>query len=142
MSRINWSRVILAGLVAGIVVNVSEYVLNIVVMKPQWQAAMHTLARPYPESAAALAGWALWGLLIGFALAWLYAAVRPRFGAGLRSAAAAAMAGWCLDCLVPAIAFSILGLLPLSMVVILSAWAVPEHLLAATAAGWIYRESS
>ncbi len=40
MGKINWGRVLLGGLLAGIVVNVFEYVTNGVVLASDWNAVM------------------------------------------------------------------------------------------------------
>jgi hypothetical protein len=40
MSSINWGRVILGGLLAGMVINVFEFFLNGVALAKDWQAAM------------------------------------------------------------------------------------------------------
>ena len=56
MSRINWGRVFLGGLVAGLVINVSETLLNAVVVKSDWEEAMRALGK---DPAAAMAGSAI-----------------------------------------------------------------------------------
>jgi hypothetical protein len=40
MSSINWGRVILGGLLAGVLINVFEFLLNGVVLANDWRAAM------------------------------------------------------------------------------------------------------
>ncbi|MBC8647371.1 MAG: hypothetical protein H7X85_09430, partial [Thermoanaerobaculia bacterium] len=50
MGKINWGRVILGGIVAGIVINISEYVLNELVMKDKWQAAMTALGKTQAQT--------------------------------------------------------------------------------------------
>jgi len=46
MGKINTGRLILGGIVAGILVNISETCLNAVVLKDQWAAAMKALGKP------------------------------------------------------------------------------------------------
>ena len=46
MKGINFGRVILGGLVAGVLINVSEFVLNNVVLKADMEAGMKALAGP------------------------------------------------------------------------------------------------
>lgn len=140
MSKMNWSRVVLSGLVAGFVISLSEYALNLFFMRDEWRSAMETLGLSYPETAGALAVWVAWAFLIGLLIAWVYAAIRPRLGPGPSTAAVAGGVAWCLDCLVPAIAFINLGFLPVSMLLILTFWALVEHVVAALAGAWIYRE--
>ena len=45
MGKINWTRVILGGLVAGVVINISEFVLNGVVLAKDMEAAISALGR-------------------------------------------------------------------------------------------------
>ena len=49
MGTINWTRVILGGLVAGVVINVFESVLNGVVLAKDWEAAMARPSAPSSE---------------------------------------------------------------------------------------------
>ena len=42
----NWRRIILGGLVAGLVINVSEGALHGVVLKDAWSTAMQALGKP------------------------------------------------------------------------------------------------
>jgi len=82
MRTINWGRVLLGGLLAGIVVNVFEYVTNGVVLASDWNAVMQNLGRQMPKSAVVI--FVLMGFLVGITAVWLYAAARPRYGAGPR----------------------------------------------------------
>lgn len=138
----NWPRVFLGGAVAGVVVNVVEYILNLVVMRARWEEAMKRLGNVYSTEAPVVAVWIAWGFIIGILLTWLYAAIRPRFGSGVRTAMIAGTAAWCLDCLLIAIAFCNLHLLPAPMIWMLTLVALPEHIIAAIAGAWVYRENA
>jgi hypothetical protein len=141
MLQINWSRVLAGGLVGGLVMSAYEFVLNLMINKEQWKNAMGALGKQFPEEPRALAIWIIWAFFIGFLLTWLYAAVRPRLGAGVRTAIIVGVFVWACGCVVPAIAFANLDLLPISMVLTLTAWSLPEHIIAAVAGAWIYREN-
>src|SRR5207245_9650677 len=85
MGRINWSRVILGGLLAGLVLNVVDYIYYGVVMKQDMAAAMQALGKqPIPDSIIWV--FVVWDFVMGIGLVWLYAAIRPRFGAGVKTA--------------------------------------------------------
>jgi hypothetical protein len=45
MGRINWTRVILGGLVAGVIINIFELVLNGVALAKDMEAAIRALGR-------------------------------------------------------------------------------------------------
>ena len=91
MGKINWTRVILGGLVAGVIINVFESVLNGVILAKDMEAAISALGRQM--GGGALAVFIAWGFLVGIFAVWLYAAIRPRYGAGPKTAACACAAG-------------------------------------------------
>ena len=80
MSKINWRRVVLGGVLAGVIINVFEIVWSGLVLGKQWQAAMSALGHQLP--CAAFRIFALEALAMGIAAVWLYAALGPRFGPG------------------------------------------------------------
>ena len=88
MRKINWVRVILGGLLAGVVINVIEFITNGVVLAADWEAAMKLAGRPTAPSGGALIVLTIWGFLMGIAAIWLYAAARPRFARLLGTAGA------------------------------------------------------
>src|SRR5262245_17458233 len=92
MGKINWPRVILGGLVAGVIINISEFLLNGVVLAKDMEAALHALGREV--GGTQLAMFTVWGFLVGIFALWLYAAIRPRYGAGAKTALCAAAAVW------------------------------------------------
>jgi hypothetical protein len=50
MAKINWTRVFLGGLLAGVIINVFEIVWSGIVLGKQWQAAMLAINHPLPYS--------------------------------------------------------------------------------------------
>src|SRR6478672_3912498 len=99
MKSVNWGRVILGGILAGVVMNVSEFVLNEVVLKKANEDAMKALGKTMPESGGTIGVWIVLGFVIGIAAVWLYAAIRPRYGAGPGTAVKAGIAVWVLGSL-------------------------------------------
>lgn len=98
MGKINYGRVILGGIVGGIVAATIEWFFNGVLLGPLWDDAMKSLNRPnvFPGPAFTIA---LYLMIIagGVLVIWLYAAIRPRFGAGVRTAILAGLVGWFLS---------------------------------------------
>jgi len=91
--KINLGRVVLGGLVAGVIVDVVEYVINNIVLAEQWHSLTAAKKMPtlgIPEAVA----FDIIGLIIGLAAVWTYAAIRPRFGAGPRTAVIAGLLTW------------------------------------------------
>ena len=75
-------------------------------------------------------------------LAWVYAAMRPRYGAGAKTALRAALAVW-LPLHVVGTGYQVeLGMTTLREGAILSGAALIMVCVAALIAGWIYREGS
>src|SRR5712691_12137267 len=71
MGKINWTRVILGGLAAGLIINVFESVLNGMILAKDMEAAISALGRQM--GGGALAMFIAWGFLVGIFAVWLYA---------------------------------------------------------------------
>ena len=85
MTKINIVRVILGGLLAGLVLNIGEFLVNGLILGEQWAAV--TAARNLPPmSGGAMASLVVLNFVVGIAIVWLYAAIRPRYGAGPKTA--------------------------------------------------------
>lgn len=92
MGGINMPRVLLGGLVTGLGINVGETLLNGYLIMPQYAERM--MAYGVPESPYSVPIFAVYGFLLGIVAVWLYAAIRPRFGPGPKTAAMAGLAVW------------------------------------------------
>jgi hypothetical protein len=139
MGRINVGRVIVGGLVAGLVINFGEYLLNEPVLGEQWKAAMAALNKP-PVGGGSIAWFMIQGFLMGIAVVWLYAAMRPRFGAGPKTAILAGLIMWFFAAFCGFGSTAIIGLFPGHLVGLTLAWELVEGPLAALAGAWVYRE--
>ena len=93
MGQINMRKVIIGGLVAGVLLNVVDMVLFGIVLKDQMAAAMAAVNRPAPSNAQ-IPWFVFLDFVCGIFLVWLYAAIRPRFGAGPGTAVKAGLIGW------------------------------------------------
>jgi hypothetical protein len=138
MKSVNWGRVILGGILAGVVMNVSEFVLNEVVLKKANEDAMKALGKSMPESGGTILVWMILGFVIGIAAVWLYAAIRPRYGAGPGTAVKAGIAVWVLGSLYMTVVFWNLGLYPIN--VLLLVWTLIEAIVSTVAGAWLYKE--
>ena len=142
MGKINTGRLILGGIVAGILVNVSETILNTVVLKDQWTSAMKALGKPMTAmSGNAVVVWVIWGFLYGILCVWLYAGIRPRFGPGAGTAAKAGFAAWLLAGLLPNLATWNMDLFPTNLLVISGVWTLVESIVVTIVGAWLYREA-
>jgi hypothetical protein len=94
---INTSKVITGGIVAGIIMNLSGFVVQGMLLGKRMEAEMLAVAPSLQGKgmgSGAMAGRILTQFAIGILLAWLYAAMRPRFGPGMRTAIMAAIPVW------------------------------------------------
>lgn len=140
MGKINLGRVLLGGLLAGVVLNVLEFVLNGPILGDRWEVAMEALGVAAPEGAGMMIAYVVWNFVLGIALVWLYAAVRPRFGPGPKTAAIAGLAVWFLVWFLGFGGFAISGMFPTSLIVITLIWGFFEVPIATVAGAWLYQE--
>jgi hypothetical protein len=134
----NYTRILLGGLLAGVVINASELVLNGVILVDAMETELATLD-------AGFAPWAMpfyvvTAFLWGIALVWLYAAVRPRFGPGWRTALTVGVFFWVFVSLLPALSNLAIGIRMEGLVGIGLAWSLVELPAAAMVGAWVYKE--
>jgi len=142
MERINLSRVILGGMVAGIVADILGYIVDGVILAPQWSAAMRVLGKGDFSTNQILA-FNVIGLAYGIFAVWLYAAIRPRYGAGPRTAICAGLAVWVAGVLLPnAALMGITGLFPSALTAISTLAGVIEWPAAMLAGASLYKEGA
>ena len=139
MGRINFGRVMLGGLLAGLLINISEALLNGVVFAEEMSAAMAAMNKP-PINGSMVGLFLLLGFGLGVVLVWLYAAIRPRLGPGVHTAICAGLTIWGLAYLYPNLTAFIIHLFPRRMLVIQTAWGLVELIVASVAGAWLYQE--
>jgi hypothetical protein len=143
MGRINWARVFLGGLLAGVIINIFEFFTNDVFLTAEWEAVMKALGRTNFPSPGAVVIFLIWGFLSGIAAIWLYAAVRPRFGPGVKTAILSGFAFWLLTTVLRTVDDAGVGypfLYPPRLLVILVAVCFVQFVVASAAGAWVYKE--
>ena len=140
MSQINVGGVLKAGLAAGLIMNISEFILNLPVAGAQMEAELAALNLP-PVSTAAIVTFTIVTFLLGIATVWLYAAIRPRLGAGPKTAMVAGLAVWAMSYLYSGIFFYMLGTQSLGLVLLGIVWSGIEMLVASAVGGYLYTEA-
>jgi hypothetical protein len=140
MSKINWGRVIVGGLVAGLIIDAVEGVLNGVILQAWWASVMKGLGKPEVMNAAQIAAFNVWGFLVGIFTVWFYAAIRPRYGAGPKTALCAGASVWALGYLLAGIPPMALHILPRRLMAIGITVGLIEMLVAALVGAWLYKE--
>ncbi|HEY4658222.1 MAG TPA: hypothetical protein VIH11_01820 [Gemmatimonadaceae bacterium] len=93
----NTGKVVVGGLVAGLVMNVIDYVTNTYVLATQMKTEMDKLnpsLMTNMEGSNTMITWIVLDFVLGILLVWTYAAIRPRFGAGPKTAVYAGLLFW------------------------------------------------
>jgi hypothetical protein len=110
MGKINIGRMVLGGLLAGLILNIFEYVLNGVVFASQWAAFEKAIGRQMrPE---AIPFFILSAFVAGIGVVWLYAVARPRLGPGAKTAALTGAAFWFFAYAIPAANYTVANVVP------------------------------
>jgi len=142
MAGINMGRVIVGGLIAGVIVNAVEFIMNIVVLADDMRAWYAELGIAEPGGTA-IGGFVVLGFVLGLLLAWTYAAIRPRFGPGPATAIKAGLAVWIGACAVPVVGWMLMDMgIPTRVGIIMLAYPLVELVLGAWAAAALYREEA
>ncbi|MGQ0702320.1 MAG: hypothetical protein ACT4PM_04215 [Gemmatimonadales bacterium] len=139
MGGINLNRWFLGGIVAAVVIWLIEGGASTLYMDDV-QAALsaHSLSMEMTSGVVLLS--VVLSLLVGLALIFFYAAARPRFGPGPRTAFIVAVAMWAGGYLPALAGYVMIGLYPQSMVMLWGAIGLIELIIAALLGGWVYRE--
>ena len=142
MDKINWQRVILGGLLAGVIINVVEWVVNGLIFAGDWASVMKDLNRSGTFSPKQIVALNLWGFLTGIAMIWLYAAIRPRYGAGPKTAACAGAAMWFMNYALGGVFSVITHMFPLGLSAVTMLIGLAEAIGAGLAGAWLYKEQN
>jgi hypothetical protein len=137
--RIDYIRVLLGGLLAGVIINVCEFAVSLF-FREDWAQAMRSLGKSAEFTAAQMLAFHVWGLLMGIVAVWTYAAIRARFGPGPKTAVIAAVAIWIPGYFLSMVPPAVLEMFPLRLVIISVLAGLIELLLGTIAGAWVYRE--
>ena len=141
MTRINLGRVLIGGLLAGLIINIGEFILNGIVFADEINAAMAALNRP-PIPPSMILWFVLLSFGFGFMVVWTYAAIRPRFGPGIKTAVCAAAVCWGLGYLYPNAFWYVMEIFPRDLIVYSLIWGFVEVTIAGIAGAWVYSEAA
>jgi len=139
VGNINVIRVFLGGMLAGLVLNIGEYVLNDVILAEKW-FAFRAESGMGEFSTGQVVSFVIITFLFGIALIWIYAAIRPRFGPGPKTAVIAGLTMWAVAWLLIGVSFFAAGLYPVGLTVTPIIWGLLEAPIAAVAGAWLYQE--
>jgi hypothetical protein len=139
---INTSKVLVGGIAAGVVINVIDFVANTVIFGDQMKAAAEAFKPGLSDrmmTGAAITSYIVMDFVLGVMLVWTYAAIRPRFGPGVRTAIYAAVLFWILGGIFNA-GYLHMGMMSSGLWFSFAVVMLINLILAAWVGAWLYTE--
>ncbi len=141
MASMNVGRVVAGGLLAGLIINISEFVLNEPILGVKWKEAMEAMDLQ-EVGTGAIGFFIATGFVLGLLTVWMYAAMRPRLGAGPKSAMIAGLFVWLLYYGLVNVGIGIMGVFSFDLLGIVLGWSIVEMSIAAVIGCAIYKEAA
>jgi hypothetical protein len=142
MGKMNVGRVVLGGIAAGVVINIWEGIMRGVVFQERGAEIMAALGKPAAISAKQVIAFNVWGFVVGILTVWLYAAIRPRLGAGPKTAIVAGLFVWALVFALGVMPVVFTHLLPVDFGAITVCGEAVMMLIAGLVGGALYKEAA
>jgi len=139
MSKINVGRVVLGGLVAGLVISIGNLLLNRVWLRDDLKADLGKLKLSEPGNDFIVRAVVL-TLILGIAIVYLYAAIRPRFGAGVKTAICAGLMAWFFAVLYTGVIVGMVFKLSEGLTLKRIVFGLFQYSIGAIAGAWLYKE--
>ena len=142
---INTKKVVVAGLAAGVVMNILDFLINMM-FGAQMQESANAFKPGLGDAMASMggstmAGYIIMDLVIGMLLAYTYAAMRPRFGPGAKTAVITALIFWIFGSIVSS-NYLIMGIMSRSLWLTFGLVYLVCLIIASLVAGALYSEDS
>ena len=139
MNKINVGRVLLGGLLAGLVISIGNFLLNRVWLRDAMNVEFARLNLPEPGNDL-IAKAVVLTFILGIAIVYLYAAIRPRFGAGVKTAICAGLLAWFFVFLYTSILLGMALMMPVDLLVKRTLLGLLVYAIGAVAGAWLYKE--
>jgi hypothetical protein len=143
MGHVNVGRAILGAIVAAVILFAIEGLINGTILGTEWEDWAKALGPLYhaPSVAVGMVIWAIVSLLHGLTGLLIYVGIRPRFGAGPKTAVLAGLLLWIPAFLTHALSQLALGDIPLRIIVIGCIGGLIAVLVAIVAGAATYQET-
>ena len=139
MNKINIARLVVGGLVAGVIMNAVS-LLSAGLYLSEMMELLDSRGIQPPGGTLPMVVYLLMRFVWGFLAVWFYVAARPRFGPGSKTAVLIGFVFWLGGVFLGVVSYGMMGMFPMGM---LTQWAAITlvGILASTVVGaWIYRE--
>ncbi|MGI8836622.1 MAG: hypothetical protein ACR2H4_08295 [Pyrinomonadaceae bacterium] len=136
----NFGRIVIGGLLAGLIMNIGEFLLNEKVLGPQMMAFFREHGFTDPGSNFIIIA-VVMTFLLGIVAVWLYALIRPRLGPGVKTAIVAAVILWLAVYVYTGVLHTFLFGISMNMMIIGLVWGLVQYIVATIAGAWAYKEA-
>ncbi len=130
----------LGGLLWSVVYNALWITAWYLFLLGEWIPALEALGRRFPETPPFFVFFVFATLVLGVFALWFYAALRPHYGPGPKTAVGAAVSLWLVAALIPSVAWALVLQLPVRLVVTSVAASLVGTVAATLAGAWLYKE--
>jgi hypothetical protein len=143
---INNSKVLAGGFAAGLVMNVLDYIINGKLFAARMLAEGNAFKAGLGDMMSqmdgkTIAGYVIMDFIVGGLLVWTYAAMRPRFGAGAKTAVYVALVFWIFAGIMTA-GYMQIGMMSRGLWVSLATAYLIALILASVVGAWAYKEDA
>jgi hypothetical protein len=142
MKRINYGRVLLGGILAGVLLFMADGFIHEKLLHEHWMAAMKAAGRSVEaeEHGSDMLYFAAFELLRGVAIAWIYAVMRAQCGPGPKTAICATLAVWAIMFPIFFLQEVPLGFYSTTLLTLWSLYEIVPSVIAGLVAGALYKD--
>ena len=142
MTRINTGKVVAGGLLAGLLFNIGDFLINGYLLTAEYQATLTRLGLDAAamESVGAMVCWVVIDFVFGLLIVWNYAGIRPRFGPGPLTALLAALPLYAGATLI-VFGFASMGIFTTAIATKGAIYSAVNTAIGSIAGAWLYSEA-
>ncbi len=142
MAGINYGRVLIGGLVGGVVANLCDFVVNMFLLADDMQQMAQRLGLDWAtvSGSSVAISWVAIDFLYATLIVWTYAAVRPRLGAGPKTAVTAGLVIFSAVTVI-LFGFAQMGIFTMPTFIKATLFSGVTAVLTSLAGGWAYKEA-
>ncbi len=142
MSKINWGRLFVGGVIAAVIAFVTDGLLHERLLGPDWKLVYDSLGASLPEhDSIGVVYFAIFELGRGLVSMFLYVTMRPHFAPGPKTAALAGVVAWLAFSITGPAQFIPLGFFSNALWAKVVAFQLVTSILAAVAGAALYKDS-